>query len=109
MDAHLTQHLHLAERVQPTVTECIVARNAVGVHIEAKEGTKPAHERNNVWGNIVADYDSGFYHGRFCIALELVDGEDLGTLIERSGPLSEGMVWRMARQIAAALAHIDAD
>ncbi len=69
------------------------------IHREARAIARLNHP------NIVAAYDSGFYHGRFCIALELVDGEDLGTWIKRTGPLSEGMAWRMARQIAAGLAH----
>lgn len=58
--------------------------------------------------NIVAAYDSVFSRGRLCIALELIDGEDLGTFVERSGRLSEGTAWRIARQIAAALAHANA-
>lgn len=58
--------------------------------------------------NIVSIFDSGFKNGRFCLVLELVEGEDLGSRIERVGPLTEILTWRIAKQIASALSHADA-
>ncbi len=55
--------------------------------------------------NIIAVHDSGFYQGCFWMVIELVEGEDLHALIERSTRLSEGVAWRIVRQIASALAH----
>lgn len=55
--------------------------------------------------NIVAAYDSGFHQGRFCIAMELVDGETLAEFIERNGAAPEPIVWQIVRQVASALAH----
>ncbi|MBN9119428.1 MAG: protein kinase, partial [Planctomycetes bacterium] len=58
--------------------------------------------------NIVAVYDSGMCEkpgGQAYFAMELLDGEDLGARIDRAGPLPESVVWPIARQTAAALAH----
>ncbi len=55
--------------------------------------------------NIVAAFDSGFYHGRFCIAMELVEGETLAEFIRHNGPIQEHVAWGIARQVAAALSH----
>ncbi|MCG8649833.1 MAG: serine/threonine protein kinase, partial [Pirellulales bacterium] len=55
--------------------------------------------------NIVAVYDSGFHQGRFCIAMELVVGENLFDFISRLGPLPEYVTWQIARQVAGALCH----
>ena len=55
--------------------------------------------------NIVSVYDSGFANGRFCIAMELVEGGSLADRLTDRGPLSEQATWLIARQIAAALQH----
>lgn len=55
--------------------------------------------------HIVTAFDSGFHQGRFCIAMELVDGETLADLIERRSTISETVTWHIARQVASALAH----
>ncbi len=55
--------------------------------------------------NIVAAYDFGRCRGRLYFAMELVEGEELGTLIERRGKLSEATAWGLARQVASGLAH----
>ena len=55
--------------------------------------------------HIVSVYDSGFYQGRFCIAMELVAGETLREFIDRESPVAEEIVWRTIRQVASALAH----
>lgn len=55
--------------------------------------------------HIVTAFDSGFHQGRFCIAMEWVDGETLADLIARQSPLTETVAWHIARQVASALAH----
>ncbi len=55
--------------------------------------------------NVVAAYDFGRHEGRLYFAMELVEGEDLGELIDRSGRLDEATAWVLARQAAAGLAH----
>ncbi|MEM9659036.1 MAG: serine/threonine-protein kinase, partial [Planctomycetota bacterium] len=58
--------------------------------------------------HIVAAYDAGIHEGRAFIAMELVDGEDLASRLRSRGVFSEGEAWRIARQVAEALAHADA-
>jgi serine/threonine protein kinase len=55
--------------------------------------------------HIVTAYDSGFHQGRFCIAMELVEGETLADLIKRSSPIDEEITWQITRQVASALSH----
>jgi|GEM_PF-4691713 len=55
--------------------------------------------------NIVSVYDSSFSNGRFCIAMELVEGGSLADRIRHDGPLSELTSWHIARQVASALHH----
>lgn len=59
--------------------------------------------------NIVAVYDSGECltpPGQAYFAMELLDGEDFGARLDRDGPFTdETVVWTIARQAAAALAH----
>lgn len=55
--------------------------------------------------HIVTAFDSGFYQGRFCIAMELVEGETLADFIARHSSISETIAWSIARQVASALAH----
>ena len=54
---------------------------------------------------IVAAFDSGFFQGRFCIAMELVEGESLAEFIQRTSSISEQVVWEVTRQVACALSH----
>ena len=54
---------------------------------------------------IVTAYDSGFYNGRFCIAMELVEGETLVDFVQRESPVPQFVAWSIVRQVAAALAH----
>jgi serine/threonine-protein kinase len=54
--------------------------------------------------NNVAIYDFGRTRGGvFYYAMELIDGEDLGCLVERDGPQSVARTRHIVRQIAAAL------
>lgn len=54
---------------------------------------------------IVAAFDSGFHQGRFCIAMELVEGENLVDFIQRQLEIPERVVWEITRQVAYALSH----
>lgn len=58
--------------------------------------------------NIVTAFDSGFYQGRFCIAMELVEGETLLDFIRQHAPLPEALTWKIARQVTSALSHASA-
>jgi serine/threonine-protein kinase len=53
--------------------------------------------------NIVPIYDAGEAEGFFYIAMRHVEGSDLGTLIEREGPLSLGQTLFYIEQVASAL------
>ncbi|HEY2786849.1 MAG TPA: serine/threonine-protein kinase [Fimbriiglobus sp.] len=55
--------------------------------------------------NIVHVYDLGSHGGRLYLAEELLEGEDLGVLLKRTGRLDERTAWHVARQAAAGLAH----
>ncbi|MEM8678774.1 MAG: serine/threonine-protein kinase [Planctomycetota bacterium] len=57
--------------------------------------------------HIITAYDSGVQDERLYIAMELVEGEDLATRIGRERTTPE-LAWRIARQIASALAHANA-
>ena len=53
--------------------------------------------------NVVPIYDAGEADGVLYMAMRLVEGTDLGTLIEREGRLEPGRVGSLIAQIAAAL------
>lgn len=55
--------------------------------------------------NIVTAYDFGTTDDRVHLSMELVDGEDLDTFIQRTGPVGTDFAWQVARQVSAALAH----
>ncbi|MEM6798510.1 MAG: serine/threonine-protein kinase, partial [Planctomycetota bacterium] len=55
--------------------------------------------------NIVTAYDYGSDGERLFLAMEMVDGVDLESLIQSAGKLDEATAWQLARQVAAALAH----
>ncbi|MEM6331638.1 MAG: serine/threonine-protein kinase, partial [Planctomycetota bacterium] len=55
--------------------------------------------------NIVTAYDYGARDDRLFLAMEMVDGVDLESLISTAGRLDESTAWRLAQQVAAALAH----
>ena len=57
--------------------------------------------------NVVAAYDYGVYDGKVYMALELVEGEDLCSVLDREGPRDERTTWALAHQVAAALAYAD--
>ena len=61
--------------------------------------------------NIISAIDFGHHDGRLFFVMELVQGEDLETLIERQrqpgsvGLATEELAWGLARQAASGLAH----
>ncbi|MBX3437155.1 MAG: serine/threonine protein kinase [Planctomycetaceae bacterium] len=55
--------------------------------------------------NIIAAYDFGRHEGRLFLAMELVEGEDVDSLLRDEGRLDEATAWGIARQTAAGLAH----
>ena len=58
--------------------------------------------------SIVAIYDAGEADGRLYIAMRLVRGDDLGSLLEREGPLSFARAFSIVEQIGGALDHAHA-
>ena len=66
---------------------------------EAKAAAKLNHP------NIVHAIDVGEAEGYFYFAMEYVNGETVGALLARRGPLAEEQALRIARDIADALAH----
>lgn len=57
--------------------------------------------------NIVVAYGSGFHNGRFCIAMELVEGQSLADLLESDTSINEDTTWSIIRQAASGLCHAD--
>jgi eukaryotic-like serine/threonine-protein kinase len=55
--------------------------------------------------NIVAAYDFGRQNNRLFFVMELLEGQDLHTYIEKRGKLDEATAWGLARQAAWGLAH----
>jgi len=55
--------------------------------------------------NVVQVFDCGHTDDRLYLAMELLEGEDLGRRLLRSRTLDERLVWSIARQAALALAH----
>ncbi len=55
--------------------------------------------------NIVAAYDFGQHEGRLFLAMEFLKGTDVDKWVDTEGPLPETVVWSLARQAVAGLAH----
>jgi serine/threonine protein kinase len=55
--------------------------------------------------NIVTALDFGKHRNRLYLAMEIVNGQDLGGYIEQNGAIQEKLAWGIARQVAAGLAH----
>ena len=56
--------------------------------------------------NIVTAYDyGGAREDELYLAMEFVEGQDLDTYIKNAGRFHETFAWRLAQQVAAALAH----
>jgi serine/threonine protein kinase len=55
--------------------------------------------------NIVQAFDFGTSGARMYLAMELLDGKDLGYRIRERGAIDERTTWQLIRQAAAGLAH----
>lgn len=55
--------------------------------------------------NVVQAYDFGQHDGRLYLVMELLQGEDLETVLNREQRLPEAYVWGLIRQAASGLAH----
>lgn len=55
--------------------------------------------------NIVTAFDFGRHAGRLYLAMELVRGKDISSLLHSRGRLPESFVWQIIRQATAGLAH----
>jgi hypothetical protein len=55
--------------------------------------------------NIVPVFDYGRHGDRLFMAMELLEGEDLGSRLERGGRLDAATAWSIIRQAAAGLAY----
>jgi eukaryotic-like serine/threonine-protein kinase len=55
--------------------------------------------------NIVAAYDFGRQNNRLFFVMELLEGQDLQSYIDKQGRLGEATAWGLARQAAWGLAH----
>ena len=55
--------------------------------------------------NIVSVYDMGEHQGRLYMAMELLEGEDLRTLVEKQAPLATAERVRVLGEIAAGVAY----
>jgi hypothetical protein len=53
--------------------------------------------------NVVPIYDAGDFDGRVYLAMRLVDGSDLGSLLRAEGALEPARAWAICKQVAAAL------
>lgn len=79
-------------------------------HTDVERFEREAHlTRNLQHTSTVAVYDVGYTReGLPYYAMELVDGVDLQTLVERHGPLEPRRVARVLLQLVAALSHLHA-
>lgn len=55
--------------------------------------------------NIVLAHDAGEVGGRHYLVMELIDGQDLGRLVQRQGPLATAQACELVRQAALGLQH----
>ncbi len=98
----LARQLSMDRTVALKVLPKRLAKNRTFVerfHREAKAAAKLNHP------NIVHAIDVGEAEGYFYFAMEYVNGETVRDLIARRGALAEKQALRIARDIAAALAH----
>jgi serine/threonine protein kinase len=89
----------------------LVAIKTVLVNLVATPGTVARFEKEAVTvaglrhPNIVTAYDFGRQSSRLYFVMELLEGEDLQTHIDRHTRLDEATAWGLARQAAWGLAH----
>src|SRR5262245_28460917 len=89
----------------------IVAIKTVLIHLLTQSGAVARFEKEAQavarfrHPNIVTAYDFGRHAGRLYLVMELLEGQTLEQLINRTGRLSERLAWGLIRQAAAGLAH----
>jgi eukaryotic-like serine/threonine-protein kinase len=66
---------------------------------EVEAGAKLSHP------NIVASFDAGEINGSYFLAMEYVDGRDLGKIVKQGGPLAVPQACDYMRQVALGLQH----
>jgi len=94
------RRLDREEAVKVVATERLDSPEAVArFKREAKTAAKLMHE------NIVATYDGGQQDGVYYLAMEYVDGRDLGQIVDNEGPLSAEEAVDFIIQAARGLAY----
>ena len=99
-EVYCARHLHLDRRVALKILPPALADNDDFRRRFVRESRAAASLRHP---NIVTVYDAGEVEGRLYIAMQLVDGTDLATLLRRHGQLDSGTTLWLLAQIASAL------
>lgn len=87
---------HVALKVlRPEVADDRVARSRFQREIDHAASIEHPH--------VVPVYRAGYEPPHFYIAMRLIPGPDLATVLRKDGPLSAARAWRLLGQIAAAL------
>jgi serine/threonine protein kinase len=94
--------LHLEREVALKVLHPLLTRDPAVVERFRKEAQLAAR-LNHI--NIVNIYDIGGRAGLIWYTMELIEGPNLGQLVERGGPLPLDSVLRLLREALSALAH----
>jgi serine/threonine-protein kinase len=94
--------LHLEREVALKVLHPLLTRDPAVVERFRKEAQLAAR-LNHI--NIVNIYDIGGRAGLLWYTMELIEGPNLGQLVERGGPMSLPAVLRLLREALSALAH----
>ncbi|MHB1559296.1 MAG: serine/threonine-protein kinase [Isosphaeraceae bacterium] len=66
---------------------------------EARVGAQLQHE------NLVRVYDFGESSGRFFLVMEYIEGQTIGSLLSKQGPMPPATAARLVRQVAVGLEH----
>lgn len=66
---------------------------------EARVGAQLQHE------NLVRVYDFGESSGRFYLVMEYIEGQTIGSLLSKQGPMPPATAARLVRQVAVGLEH----
>ena len=99
-EVYCARHLHLDRRVALKILAPALADNDDFRRRFVRESRAAASLRHP---NIVTVYDAGEVEGRLYIAMQLVDGTDLATLLRRHGRLEAGTTLWLLAQVASAL------
>jgi serine/threonine-protein kinase len=100
------QHTRIERRLAVKVLHEVYAKSAEGVARFEREAKTTARIRSDYLADVLDVVRTP--DGRPCIVSELLEGEDLGDLLDRVGRLSVGEAIPIARQICRALADAHA-